>query len=167
MIRLAYSEEIADVQKVTSASSSTSYWLNMGAPWKHHAAIVTTCGGGSASHNAGHWKPRRLMDGVAAMAKTARMVGSKLPILVLSFTSEPDAHTTCLNSNTLRRAGATCHELDDSIIEANGYGYAKITAILAAPSRIILWIDADAWFVSNPDSLVYTVTTGPSALLAW
>ena len=34
-----------------------------------------------------------------------------------------------------------------------GYGYAKIAAVLHAPARHILWVDADAWFVGDPMSI--------------
>mmetsp|Transcript_9720 Transcript_9720/g.14866 ORF Transcript_9720/g.14866 Transcript_9720/m.14866 type:complete len:176 (+) Transcript_9720:38-565(+) len=136
-------------------SISTRYWLNLGEPYVFDSAIITTCGEGGAANNPGHWKPRRLIDGVTAMVKSARKVGSKSQILIISFSSEPQAYTKCVESTILRQAGAICHELDDSVRKAKGYGYAKITAILGAPARVILWIDADAWFVRNPDPLIH------------
>ena len=44
---------------------------------------------------------------------------------------------------------ASCVDMRDVRLY-KGYGYAKVTAVLHAPARHVLWVDADAWFVGDP-----------------
>ncbi|KAJ1449953.1 hypothetical protein M885DRAFT_534047 [Pelagophyceae sp. CCMP2097] len=129
--------------------------LPMGRPWKYDRGIVTTCGVGTASHNAGRWKPRRLFDGVGTMAWSVRNAGSKLPIVFVSFSEEPGAHAECLGDATLRAGAVDCVQLNASYAMLRGYGYSKIVAVLGAPVREVLWVDADCWFVGDPSRLFY------------
>lgn len=129
------------------------HWLTLGEPWTYEHAVVTSCGEAGASHNNGWWKPKRLMDGVVTMAESLRATGSTLPALFVSFASEHGAHAACRASERLARARVVCFELDDTVRSSRGYGYAKIAAIIAAPVRVVLWIDADAYFASDPSSL--------------
>lgn len=102
------------------------------------------------------------MNGVVAMAASARRVGSVLPIMFVSFVEEREAHEECVHNAELSRLNVTCFLADPEIDEDHGYGYAKISALLAAPAREVLWIDDDAIFVDNPDLLFddtgYTAT---------
>lgn len=102
------------------------------------------------------------MNGVVAMAASARRAGSALPIMFVSFVEEREAHEECVQNAELSRLNVTCFLADPEIDEDHGYGYAKISALLAAPAREVLWIDDDAIFVDNPDLLFddtgYTAT---------
>mmetsp|Transcript_27048 Transcript_27048/g.83044 ORF Transcript_27048/g.83044 Transcript_27048/m.83044 type:complete len:820 (+) Transcript_27048:33-2492(+) len=96
-------------------------------------------------------KPKRAVDGVITFARSVRMTGSKLPILFASFASETDAHEACLESERLAALNVTCFLA--ALEPPLGYGYPKIAAVAAVPAREVLWVDQDAWFVKNPDSL--------------
>ena len=101
MIRLC---TLAAACAVAAAAEHRRTWLALGRPWLYERAIVTTCGLGEAANNRGRWKPRRMLDGVATMARSARRFTS-LPIVFLAFDDE-DSHGTCLEAPELRAANA-------------------------------------------------------------
>ncbi|KAJ8604540.1 hypothetical protein CTAYLR_000982 [Chrysophaeum taylorii] len=130
---------------------------DMGRPWAFEQAIVTSCAGSKAwlkAHPTRQFRrPLVPMDGVMAMAASARRLGARTPIVLVTFDEEREAFEECQNSVVLTSLNVTCFLTDPVIAEDEGYGYAKISAILAAPARHVLWIDEDAVFASNPDSI--------------
>lgn len=144
--RHEYAGEVVEEEEVRQ-------WLSLGKPWIYELAVVTTCGEGKASHMAGRWKPERLMVGVETMAASLRAAGSEVPLVVVTFASEPKAAEQCEESVILRETNAICFGLDETVTIPKGYGYSKIAAVIAAPARIVMWIDADAYFSSKPEHL--------------
>ena len=93
---------------LASAQPERRTWLGLGRasrPWRYERVIATSCGLCAAASNAGRWKPRRLLDGVATMARSARRF-TDLPVLFLAFDDE-DTYETCQEAHDLRATNAS------------------------------------------------------------
>ena len=98
-------------------------------------------------------------------ARSARRF-TNIPVLFLAFDDEA-SHDVCVASDALATANVTCVRLDATVKRLRGYGFAKIRAVLAAPAREVLFIDADAWFVGDPYELFKEPTYRTAGAAFW
>lgn len=79
--------------------SATTPAVLAGRPWRYKFAVVTSCGVGGASAHDGPSKPRTLLDGVAAAARS--VAPYHLPFLAMMF--EIDALAACRRHKAAHR----------------------------------------------------------------
>lgn len=95
-------------------------------------------------HNPGSWKPADPFTGVSAVADQLVSLNSTLELVFVHFPGDgSEARCLELQKRLAGRLKMTCHAASGNLPQ--GYGVAKVEAVLQAPLTEVIWLDCDAF----------------------
>jgi hypothetical protein len=95
-------------------------------------------------HNPGNWKPADPFTGASAVAHQLVHLNSTLELIFVIFPGDgSEARCSQLREELVGQLRMTCHAADGRLPQ--GYGVAKVEAVIQAPVNEAIWLDCDAF----------------------
>eukprot|EP00035_Acanthoeca_spectabilis_P034335 m.28532 g.28532 ORF g.28532 m.28532 type:complete len:558 (-) comp6562_c0_seq2:98-1771(-) len=129
--------------------------------------IVMSCPSGrQGMHNPGSWKPADPFTGVSAVADQLVSLNSTLELVFVHFPGDgSEARCLELQKRLAGRLKMTCHAASGNLPQ--GYGVAKVEAVLQAPLTEVIWLDCDAFPLKDLTPLLLDESYRNTGAIFW